>query len=76
MTKFTHTLTTGFHVEAARRLTGMRPTKRGETWIYPKSPDVLRAARVRPIAEYIAARRKTILQTIADHPILELRKML
>ena len=27
----------GFHVEAARRITGMRPTKRGETWVYPKS---------------------------------------
>ena len=26
----------GFHVEAARRITGMRPTKRGETWVYPK----------------------------------------
>ena len=36
----------GFHVESARRLTGMRPTKRGETWVYPKSADVLRAARV------------------------------
>ena len=23
----------GFHVEAARRLTGMRPTKRGDTWL-------------------------------------------
>ena len=23
----------GFHVEAARRLTGMRPKKRGETWV-------------------------------------------
>ena len=23
----------GFHVEAARRITGMRPKKRGETWV-------------------------------------------
>ena len=61
----------GFHVEAARRLTGMRPTKRGETWVYPKSVSVLRAARVRTIVEYIAARRQTILRTIADRPILE-----
>ena len=61
----------GFHVEAARRLTGMRPTKRGATWTYPKSVDVLRAARVKTITEYIAARRHTILRTIADRPILE-----
>ena len=33
----------GFHVEAARRLTGMRPSKRGDSWVYPKSADVLRA---------------------------------
>ena len=61
----------GFHIEAAPRLTGMRPKKRGETWAYPKSVDVLRAARVKPIAEYIAARRQNILRTIADRPILE-----
>ena len=61
----------GFHVEAARRLTGMRPTKRCETWVYPKSADVLWAAQVRTIAEYIAARRQQILRTIADRPSLE-----
>ena len=64
----------------------MRPSKRGETWVYPKSADVLRAARertiveyiaahrqniIRTIAEYIAARRQNILRTIADRPILE-----
>ena len=49
----------------------MRPSKRGETWVYPKSVSVLRAARVRTIAEYIAARRQNILRTIADRPILE-----
>ena len=61
----------GFHVEAARRLTGMRLSKRGETWVYPKSADALRVASVRTIAEYIAARRQNILWTIADRPILE-----
>ena len=50
----------GFHVEAARRLTGMRPLKQGETWIYPKSADVLRAARLRTIGEYIGRRRQTV----------------
>ena len=61
----------GFHVEAARRLTGMRPTKRGETWVYPKSAEVLRAARLRTIGDYIDRRRQTVLQAIADRPILE-----
>ena len=61
----------GFHVEAARRLTGMRPEKRGETWVYPKSVDVRRAARVKTIVEYIADRHRNILLTIADRPILE-----
>ena len=61
----------GFHVEAARRITGMRPQKRGETWVYPKSVNVRRAARVKTIVEYIADRRRNILLTIADRPILE-----
>ena len=61
----------GFHVEAARRLTGMRPKKRGETWVYPKSVDVLLAAQLRTVRESIAQRRQTVLQAIADRPILE-----
>ena len=61
----------GFHVEAARRLTGMRPKRRGETWVYSKSAEVSRAARLRMIGDYIARRRQTVLQTIADRPILE-----
>ena len=61
----------GFHVEAARRLTGMRPKKRGETWVYPHSADVLREARLKTVAEYIAKRRRTVHRTIADRPILE-----
>ena len=48
-----------------------RPTKRGETWVYPKFVSFLRAARGQTIAEYIAARRQTILRTIADRHILE-----
>ena len=49
----------------------MRPTKSGETWVYPKSAEVLRAARLRTIGDYIARRRQTVLQAIADRPILE-----
>ena len=61
----------GFHVEAARRLTGMRPSKRGDSWVYPTSADVLRAARLRTIGDYIARRRQTVLWAIADRPILD-----
>ena len=61
----------GFHVEAARRITGMRPQKRGETWVYPKSECMRRAAHVKTIVEYIADRRRNILLTIVDRPILE-----
>ena len=49
----------------------MRTKKRGETWVYPKSAEVLRAARLRTIADYIARRRQTVLRAIADRPILE-----
>ena len=61
----------GFHVEAARRLTGMGPKKRGETWVYPHSADVLQAARLKTVAEYIARRRQTVMRSVADRPILE-----
>ena len=61
----------GFHVESARRLTGMRPKKRGATWVYPKSAEVLREARLKTVAEYIAKRRQTVLRSITDRPILE-----
>ena len=54
-----------------RRLTGMRPKKRGYSWVYSKSADVLRAARLRTVGEYIARRRQTVLRAIADRPILE-----
>ena len=43
----------GFHVERARRLTGMRPRKRRDKWVYPKSADVLRVARLHPFRYYM-----------------------
>ena len=36
-----------------------------------KSEEVLQAARLRTIGDYIARRRQTVLQTIAHRPILE-----
>ena len=40
-------------------------------WVNPKSADVLRAARLRTVGEYISRRRQTVLRAIADRPILE-----
>ena len=62
----------GFHVEAARRMTGMRPQRRTVgAWVYPKSADVLAAARLRPVATYIRRRRHHIATTIEGRTLLE-----
>ena len=61
----------GFHVEAARRITRMRPRKRGSTWVYPKSADVLRAARLKTVREYVATRRQTAAALVVGRPVLE-----
>ena len=62
----------GFHVEASRRMTGMRPQRRTVgPWIYPKSADVLAAARLRPMATYIHRRRHQIAKTIEGRALLE-----
>ena len=37
----------GFHTVASRRLTRMMPKKCGETWVYPKTSEVLAAARLK-----------------------------
>ena len=50
----------GFHVECAWRLTGMRPRKREDKWVYPKSADVVRASRLQPLRCYIQKRRSTV----------------
>ena len=60
----------GFHVECARRLTGMRPRKRGDKWVYPKSADVLHAARLRSLRYYIQKRRATVAKAISSRLIL------
>merc|ERR1711966_220286 len=61
----------GFHVEAARRLTGMRPRKVKGVWVYPHSADVLAAAHLQPIAYYIQRRRQTVHNTIRDRDVLK-----
>ena len=62
----------GFQVEAARRFTGMLPVKRGTSWAYPKSADVMAAAGLRPIRESILRRRRTVLAAIEGRALLEL----
>ena len=60
----------GFHVVAARRITGIRPRKRGATWIYPKSALILKAVRLMMMMEYVAARRQTVAALAVGRPVL------
>ena len=61
----------GFHVAAARILTGMRPKKqRVGSWKYPHSGDVLQKAGLHTINDYIGQRRSHIAQKIASRPVL------
>ena len=60
----------GFQVEAARRLTGLRPKKLGAVWVYPKSEEVLAAANLRPLEESMRRRRNTVRRAIEGRPIL------
>ena len=61
----------GFHVECARRLTGMKPPKRGDKWVYPKSAAVLAKAGLKPLGHYIQKRRATVAATIEGRPVLK-----
>ena len=60
----------GFHVECARRLTGMRPRKVRGKWVYPKSAEVLKKANLKPLRHYIQKRRHTVHGTISARPVL------
>ena len=61
----------GFHVEAARRLTGMRPRKVAGKWVYPHSADVLAAAHLQTVEHYIQMRRHTVHNNIRDRTVLK-----
>jgi hypothetical protein len=62
----------GFHLEAARRLTGIHSQRRTVgPWIYPKPKDVLRAVRRRTVGDFIALRRHNIAKTIELRILLE-----
>ena len=55
-----YTLPERFHVEAARRLTSMRPRKVKGEWVCPHSADVLATAHLQTIEYYIQKRRYTV----------------
>ena len=61
----------GFHVAAARVLTGMRPKQAKDgTWTYPHTEEVLKRAGLRTISEYIGQRRTSIARKIRTRPIM------
>lgn len=60
-----------FHVEATRRITGMRPWKVKGEWQYPHSADVLAAAHLQLIEYYVQRRHHTVARTIEGREILE-----
>ena len=63
----------GFHVRAARRMTGMMPEQKPSgDWMYPASGEVLEAAGLYTIDNYVKVRRNTILRFVAQRPIYEL----
>ena len=61
----------GFHVECARRLTGMRSRKVKGKWVYPKSAEVLKKANLKPLRHYIQKRRHTVYGAVSSRPVLE-----
>ena len=63
----------GFHVCAARRITGLMPKKlRSGQWIYPKSEAVLKAAGLQTIETYIGKRRHTVAKYITGRPVYDM----
>ena len=62
----------GFHVKAARRMTGLLPKMTGGTWNYPKTKTVLAAAGLHTIKHYMKVRRASIMRWVIDRSILKL----
>ena len=58
-------------MEAARRLTGMRPRKVAGEWVYPHSADELAAAHLQTVAHYIQMRRHTVHNNVRDRTVLK-----
>jgi len=63
----------GFHLRAAWRLAIVnRPRKVGDSWVYPKTEDVLEEVGLYSVEHYIRVRRDTIASHIATRPIFGL----
>ena len=63
----------GFHVCAARRITGLMPKKlRSGQWIYPKTEAVLKAVGLHTIETYIGKRRHTVAKYITGRPVYDM----
>ena len=62
----------GFHVKAARRMTGLLPKQIGGAWKFPKTKTVLAAAGLHTIKHYVQVRRARILRWVEDRPILNM----
>ena len=62
----------GFHVKAARHMTGKLPVLAHGIWTYPKTSEVLAAAGLRNIEHYVRVRRANILKWVEQQPIYQL----
>ena len=62
----------GFHVRAARRMTGMMPVSANGLWTYRKKSEVLAAAGLRTIEHYVRVRRARIFLWVMDRPIYQM----
>ena len=63
----------GFQTRACWRMAKVNRPVRGEdgVWKYPPTEDVLKEVGLKPIADYIRARRDTIAKWVADRPVYE-----
>ncbi len=60
----------GFHIRATWQMSGLRPEKKpNESWLYPRSKDVLDAAGLHMIAHYMDVHRQTVANFIVNRPI-------
>jgi hypothetical protein len=62
----------GFHIRAAYRMAVKHKPRRGpgNSWVYPKSKDVLEECAMSTLEEYITVRWQTIAVYVATRPIL------
>ena len=62
----------GFHVKAARKMTGILPKQNGETWTYLKTAYILKAAWLHTIGHCVQVRCQFIARSIVGRHIFEL----